>query len=76
MTRVKVAGGDVEVLDLPGEPSRAPLVLLHEGLGSIGLWRGWPETLAERTGRRTVAYSRFGHGRSGPPPRPRRRGFL
>ncbi|PTL59602.1 alpha/beta hydrolase [Paraconexibacter algicola] len=63
---VEVAG--VDVLDLPGDPARRPLVLLHEGLGSIGLWRDTPRTLASATGRRVVAYSRPGHGRSAPPP--------
>ncbi len=51
-------------------------MLLHEGLGSVGLWRGFPEQLAAATGRRTVAFSRFGHGQSGPPPRPRTPSFM
>ena len=60
--------GNLELLDIPGDPTRAPLVLLHEGVGSIELWRGLPDALAEATGRRTVAFSRYGHGRSDPPP--------
>jgi pimeloyl-ACP methyl ester carboxylesterase len=39
-------------------------VLLHEGLGSIELWRDFPAQLAAATGREVVAYSRYGHGRS------------
>jgi pimeloyl-ACP methyl ester carboxylesterase len=39
-------------------------VLLHEGLGSIELWRDFPQQLAAATGRAVVAYSRYGHGRS------------
>jgi pimeloyl-ACP methyl ester carboxylesterase len=39
-------------------------VLLHEGLGSIELWRDFPPQLAAATGRAVVAYSRCGHGRS------------
>jgi len=61
----------VEFLDVPGDPDRAPLLFLHEGLGSVGLWRGWPERVAAATGRRTVAYSRLGHGFSDLPPAPR-----
>jgi pimeloyl-ACP methyl ester carboxylesterase len=46
------------------EPSGAPLVLLHEGLGSVSLWREFPAALAERTGRDVFAYSRIGYGTS------------
>lgn len=51
-------------------------MLLHEGLGSIGLWRDFPAALRERTGRRTIVYSRYGHGHSEPPPRPRTPAFF
>jgi pimeloyl-ACP methyl ester carboxylesterase len=68
---VAVPGGRVEHLDVPGDPDRAPLLFLHEGLGSVDLWRGFPERIAAATGRRTVAYSRLGHGWSDPPPAPR-----
>jgi pimeloyl-ACP methyl ester carboxylesterase/GNAT superfamily N-acetyltransferase len=51
-------------------------VLLHEGLGSVGLWRGFQQALAASTGRRTVAFSRHGHGQSDPPPRPRTPAFM
>jgi pimeloyl-ACP methyl ester carboxylesterase len=44
-------------------------VLLHEGLGSVGLWRDFPQALQDATGRRVIVFSRFGHGRSDPPPR-------
>jgi pimeloyl-ACP methyl ester carboxylesterase len=64
------------VLDIAGLASATPLVLMHEGLGSVGLWRGFPHDLAKATGRRTVAFSRFGHGRSDPPPRPRTPNFM
>ncbi|MEZ5293589.1 MAG: alpha/beta hydrolase [Vicinamibacterales bacterium] len=41
-----------------------PIVLLHEGLGSVSLWRGFPALLAEVTSRPVFAYSRRGYGRS------------
>jgi pimeloyl-ACP methyl ester carboxylesterase len=66
---VIVDGVDLDVEDRPG--SDAAIVLLHEGLGSIGLWRDVPSALHDATGRRTVAYSRAGYGRSGPTPLPR-----
>jgi pimeloyl-ACP methyl ester carboxylesterase len=71
-----VDGLRVEVADRPGDPGRRALVLLHEGLGSVGLWRGFPEALHEATGRRVIAFSRFGHGRSDPPRRARTPAFF
>lgn len=40
------------------------LVFLHEGLGSAGLWRDFPEQVSERTGLPALVYSRFGYGGS------------
>jgi pimeloyl-ACP methyl ester carboxylesterase len=71
-----IGGGALELLDIPGDPDGAPFVLLHEGLGSVGLWRGFPHRLATATGCRTVAFSRYGHGRSDPPPTPRTPRFM
>ena len=51
-----------------GKPSTlAPILLLHEGLGSVASWRDFPETLARATHRPVMAYSRFGHGASDAP---------
>jgi pimeloyl-ACP methyl ester carboxylesterase len=76
MTHVELGGGRLEVLDLRGDPARPPLLLLHEGLGSVRLWKDFPAALAAATGARVVAYSRFGHGDSDPPPRPRTPRFM
>lgn len=43
-------------------------VFLHEGLGSLSMWRDWPQTLCERLGMRGLVYSRPGYGRSTPRP--------
>lgn len=52
-------------------PGDAPsLVLLHEGLGSVALWRDFPQELAKKTGCGVFAWSRFGYGRSAPAPLP------
>jgi pimeloyl-ACP methyl ester carboxylesterase len=61
----------LEVLELPGDGDQPALVLLHEGLGSVALWRQFPALLGELTGRRVIAFSRYGHGRSPRPPRAR-----
>lgn len=53
-------------------PGKAPtLVLLHEGLGSISLWRDFPKALAEATGLGVFVYSRAGYGQSDPVTLPR-----
>jgi pimeloyl-ACP methyl ester carboxylesterase len=65
---VDVPGGRVEYDDVPGDPALAPLLFLHEGLGSVRLWRGFHHRVAGATGRRAVAFSRLGHGASDPPP--------
>src|SRR5262245_27793845 len=75
-TPITVAGRCLESLQVPGDPDLPALVFLHEGLGSVGLWRGFPEEVAAATGRRAVAFSRYGHGRSDPPPAPRTPQFM
>jgi pimeloyl-ACP methyl ester carboxylesterase len=46
----------------------APIVLLHDSLGSVELWREFPEQLAAATGRTVIAYDRLGYGKSDPNP--------
>jgi pimeloyl-ACP methyl ester carboxylesterase len=46
------------------------LVFLHEGLGSMASWRGFPSALAHATGCAAVLYDRLGYGRSDPRVRP------
>ena len=64
--RVALPHGSVDVVTIDGDPSAAPLVFLHEGLGSIGLWRDFPEAVATATARSAIVYSRLGYGRSDP----------
>jgi len=47
-----------------GNGSAAPILLFHDSLGSVALWRGFPEALAAATGRRVIAYDRLGFGQS------------
>jgi pimeloyl-ACP methyl ester carboxylesterase len=64
----------IETKESPGaEPA---LVFLHEGLGSVELWRDFPDRLAGETGRRALVYSRAGHGGSPVPSQPRTPRFL
>jgi pimeloyl-ACP methyl ester carboxylesterase len=73
---IEIDGHGYSYDDVPGDPERAPLLFLHEGLGSVGLWRGFHHRLAAATGRRAVAYSRLGHGWSDPPSAPRGVNFM
>jgi pimeloyl-ACP methyl ester carboxylesterase len=43
---------------------KAPILLLHESLGCIDLWRSFPSALAQCTGREVIAYDRVGFGQS------------
>lgn len=45
-------------------PDAPVLVLLHEGLGSLGLWKQFPGLLAQATRCPVLAYSRYGYGKS------------
>jgi pimeloyl-ACP methyl ester carboxylesterase len=52
------------------------VVFLHEGLGSVGLWRDFPDQVCDAAGRGGLVYSRAGYGRSDPVPLPRPLGYL
>ena len=47
----------------PGLPT---IVMLHEGLGSVSMWRDFPAQVAEATGAEVLVYSRYGYGKSTP----------
>ncbi|HJU38673.1 MAG TPA: alpha/beta hydrolase [Tahibacter sp.] len=53
-----------------------PIVLLHDSLGCVELWRDFPEQLARATGRTVVAYDRLGFGQSDPHPGTLDAGFV
>ena len=63
---------EVERIDGVGRAGRAPIVFLHEGLGSVAQWTtregDWPQAVCEACGRDGVVYSRRGYGRSDPIP--------
>ena len=62
---VFVDGKRLETLWIePPDASVETVVMLHEGLGSIALWKDFAQRLAARTGCRALAYSRYGHGNS------------
>jgi len=58
-------------------PDAAPtIVMLHEGLGSVGLWGSFPDELAKATGAGVFVYSRAGYGKSSGGKLPRSTSFL
>lgn len=62
---VRVCGRNLEYQLIPAHQINRPtLVLLHEGLGSVAMWRDFPARLAAATGCRILVYSRYGYGQS------------
>lgn len=48
--------------------TRPVVVFLHEGLGSLAMWKNFPRQLCEAHGLRGLVYSRYGYGQSTPKP--------
>jgi len=75
--RFTVGGLKIEAAWYGPRPDAAPtLVLLHEGLGCVGMWRDFPRRLAERSGYGVLVYSRPGYGRSDPVALPRSLNYM
>jgi pimeloyl-ACP methyl ester carboxylesterase len=68
-----IAGTSVEyrIVQSQAKGDQPVLVLLHEGLGCLDMWRDFPEALSAATGASVLVYSRPGYGRSDPVPLPR-----
>jgi pimeloyl-ACP methyl ester carboxylesterase len=60
----------------PRPDEAATVVLLHEGLGSVGQWGDFPGRLAAATGLGVFAYSRAGYGHSSASVMPRQTSFM
>ena len=69
---LSIDGASLEYKWLAPASADAPtIVMLHEGLGSVGQWGDFPEKLQQATGAGIFAYSRAGYGQSSPVPLPR-----
>ena len=65
-------GKRLEAVAYGPPPEKAPtIVMLHEGLGCVELWRDFPAKLAAAAGWGVFAYSRAGYGQSDPVDLPR-----
>ena len=77
MKQIKIEGLNLEYKDFPATATDRPtLVLLHEGLGCVAMWRDFPDKLAAAIGCRVVVYSRPGYGASDPHPQPRQPDYM
>jgi pimeloyl-ACP methyl ester carboxylesterase len=74
---VTVAGRRMECRFVGRSSAPAPvLVFLHEGLGSVAMWRDFPDRLCAHLGLPGLVYSRLGYGRSDPQPGARAPSFM
>ncbi len=65
LTEINLSGRLLELRLIDPSEKRLPtLVFLHEGLGSVSLWREFPDRVTAATGAGAVIYSRHGHGQS------------
>ena len=76
MPQIEINGRHLEYRTIPGDPERPWLVFLHEGLGSLSLWRDFPDKVARRLTCRALIYSRLGYGLSDGLDEPRRPTFM
>ena len=77
MIEVKGAGRlEVQRITPSGGGLGAPIVFLHEGLGSVSMWRDWPGQVCQAANRAGIVYSRRGYGASDPVPDVRGAGRL
>ena len=58
----RIWGGQEQLRAIP------PIILFHDSLGSVELWRDFPARLMTATGRPVIAYDRLGFGKSDPHP--------
>jgi pimeloyl-ACP methyl ester carboxylesterase len=57
---------EIQALTPRKQNAASTLIFLHEGLGSVALWRDWPQQLCQRLGLSGLVYSRQGYGQSSP----------
>jgi len=65
-SKISIHGIALEVQHIAESTHRSTpvLVFLHEGLGSVSMWRDWPTQLCKRLGCQGLVYSRQGYGQS------------
>ena len=69
MVSIATGAGEVQIETVllgASDPGQPMVVFLHEGLGSVSMWRDFPAAVCERLGCRALVYSRPGYGQSTP----------
>jgi pimeloyl-ACP methyl ester carboxylesterase len=61
---IPVPGGEIFTRTWNRASDHAPILLLHDSLGSVELWGSFPPALADATNRTVIAYDRLGFGKS------------
>lgn len=65
---IDVSGKNIYIELQRNYPDRPTIVFLHDSLGSVQLWRDFPQKLAEATQCNALVYDRLGYGKSEPMP--------
>ncbi len=73
---VDIDGQHIEYVRLAGASTASTLVFLHEGLGSVAMWRDFPQRVVDATGHPALVYSRAGYGKSSPLVAPRQPDYM
>jgi len=73
---IRLDGRRLDIRTIGAGAAAPSQVFLHDGLGSIDLWRSYPTEVATATDERAVVYSRYGHGWSDVQLEPRPVGFM
>ena len=77
MSFLSIQGHRIEYQLLAGaEPGAPVIVFLHEGLGSLAMWKDFPRRVVDATGCPALVYSRYGYGQSDPLTGPRPVNFM
>lgn len=63
---IEVPDGTIFARKWIGGTDKCPIILLHDSLGSVELWRDFPESLCAASGRDVIANDRLGYGKSSP----------
>lgn len=74
---VAVPSGDLFVRQWQGgQTQKLPIILLHDSLGCVELWKDFPAALAAKTSRTVIAYDRLGFGQSSQRTQPPSQNFI